>query len=236
MERLLKEVRMLKIYSAVLTILCTIFIFLAFRDKSGQHFKEINVERINIVEKDGTLKMVISNKERQHPGMVNHKMMKPREREAGMIFFNSKGDECGGLVYDGDAKGSGMVYSVDQRNTDQIMQLQYSEAAGKEKGRVYGLKLWDRPDDFTLERLIKVDDSLKKLNDPVLYKKAFAQLNEDGKLGCERFFAGKTSDGEVGLFLRDSNGKVRLRIYVDKNNATHIESLDAKGNIVKSDL
>ncbi|MDR6516950.1 hypothetical protein [Chryseobacterium camelliae] len=129
-----------------------------------------------------------------------------------------------------------MVYSVDQRNTDQIMQLQYSEAAGKEKGRVYGLKLWDRPDDFTLERLIKVDDSLKKLNDPVLYKKAFAQLNEDGKLGCERFFAGKTSDGEVGLFLRDSNGKVRLRIYVDKNNATHIESLDAKGNVVKSDL
>ncbi len=36
-----------------------------------------------------------------------------------------------------------MVYSVDQRNTDQIMQLQYSEEAGKDKKRVYGLKLWD---------------------------------------------------------------------------------------------
>ncbi|WP_394674123.1 hypothetical protein [uncultured Chryseobacterium sp.] len=234
MERLIKEVRILKIYSVALTILCFMFIFLAFRNNPEKHFKEIDVERINIVEKDGTLKMVISNKERQHPGMVNHQLMKPREREAGMIFFNSKGDECGGLVYDGDAKGSGMVYSVDQRNTDQIMQLQYSEVTGKEKGRVYGLKLWDRPDDFTLERLIKVDDSLKKLNDPVLYKNTWAKLTKDGKLGRERFFAGKTADGDVGLFLRDDQGKVRLRIYVDKNNKTHIESLDDNGVILKN--
>ncbi|MDQ1097860.1 MULTISPECIES: hypothetical protein [Chryseobacterium] len=236
MERLLKEIRILKLYSAALTLVCIVFIFLAFRGSSEPHFKEIDVERINIVEKDGTLKMVISNKERQHPGMVNHTMMKPREREAGMIFFNSKGDECGGLVYDGDEKGSGMAYSIDQRNTDQIMQLQYSETVGKEKRRIYGLKLWDRPDDFTLEKLIKVDDSLKKLNDPVLYKKAFAKLNEEGKLGSERFFAGKTADGDVGLFLRDNKGKVRLRIYVDKNDKTHLESLDENGNVVKNNL
>ncbi|WP_294231476.1 hypothetical protein [uncultured Chryseobacterium sp.] len=233
MERLIREVRILKIYGAVLTILCVMFFFLAFRGNPEQHFKEIDVERINIVEKDGTLKMVISNKERQHPGMVNHRAMKPRTREAGMIFFNSKGDECGGLVYDGDDKGSGMVYSVDQRNTDQIMQLQYSEAVGKEKGRVYGLKLWDRPDDFTLEQLIKVDDSLKKLDNPVLYKKAFAKLSEEGKLGNERFFAGKTANGDVGIFIRDNKGKVRLQIYVDKNNRTHIESLDEDGKAVK---
>ncbi|WP_294302270.1 hypothetical protein [uncultured Chryseobacterium sp.] len=234
MERLIKEVRILKIYGTILTILCFMFFFLAFKTNPGQHFKEIDVERINIVEKDGTLKMVISNKERQHPGMVNHQTMKPREREAGMIFFNSKGDECGGLVYDGNEKGSGMVYSVDQRNTDQIMQLQYSESVGKDKKRVYGLKLWDRPDDFTLEKLIKVDDSLKKLNDPVLYKKAFARLNEEGKLGNERFFAGKTADGDVGIFIRDDRGKVRLRIYIDKNNRTHIESVDEDGKTVKN--
>ncbi len=234
MERLIREVRILKIYGAVLTVLCLIFFFLAFKGNPAEHFKEIDVERINIVEKDGTLKMVISNKERQHPGMVNHQTMKPRSREAGMIFFNSKGDECGGLVYDGDEKGSGMVYSVDQRNKDQIMQLQYSEETGKEKKRVYGLKLWDRPDDFTLERLIKVDDSLKKLNNPVLYKKAFAKLSEEGKLGNERFFAGKTADGDVGIFIRDNKGKVRLKIYIDKNNQTHIVSLDENGKAAKN--
>ncbi|RXM40634.1 hypothetical protein BOQ62_04755 [Chryseobacterium sp. CH21] len=234
MEKLIREVRILKIYAVVLTILCAMFFFLAFKNQpSNERFKEIDVERINIVEKDGTLKMVISNKERQHPGLVNHKELKPREREAGLIFFNSMGDECGGLVYDGNEKESGMVYSVDQRNTDQIMQLQYFEGSGKDKNRVYGLKLWDRPDDFPLEDIIKFEDSLKKLNDPAASKKAYAKLREEGKLTNERFFAGKTAAGDVGIFIRDTKGKVRLKLYVDKNNQTHIENLDESGNLVK---
>ncbi len=234
MEKLTREVRILKIYAAVLTVVCLMFFFLAFKNQySNERFKEIDVERINVVEKDGTLKMVISNKERQHPGMANHKAMKPREREAGLIFFNSLGDECGGLVYDANEKESGMVYSVDQRNTDQIMQLQYLEEAGKDKKRVYGLKLWDRPDNFTLEDMIKLDDSLKKLNDPNASKKAYAKLREEGKLTNERFFAGKTMDGDVGIFIRDTQGKVRLKVYIDKNNQTHIENLDENGKPVK---
>ncbi|AZA80973.1 hypothetical protein C1637_10780 [Chryseobacterium lactis] len=234
MEKLIKEVRILKIYAFSLTIVCILFSILAFKNQSSnERFKEIDVERINIVEKDGTLKMVISNKERQHPGMSNHKSMKPRDREAGLIFFNSLGDECGGLVYDANEKGSGMVYSVDQRKTDQIMQLQYFESPGKEKNRVYGLKLWDRPDDFPLEAVIRFDDSIKKLNDPAITKKAYAKLREEGKLGSERFFAGKTANGDVGVFIRDNKGKVRLKLYVDKNNQTHVETLDENGNVVK---
>ena len=234
MEKLIREVRILKIYAVVLTVLCAMFFFLAFKNQSSnERFKEIDVERINIVEKDGTLKMVISNKERQHPGLVNHKEMNPREREAGLIFFNSMGDECGGLVYDGNEKESGMAYSVDQRNTDQIMQLQYSESAGKDKKRVYGLKLWDRPDDFPMEYLIKAADSIKKLNNPKTARKAFVQLKEKGRLGSERFFAGKTANGDVGIFIRDTNGKVRLKLYIDKNNQTHIENIDESGNLVK---
>ncbi|CAM3042285.1 hypothetical protein DRF59_12085 [Chryseobacterium flavum] len=234
MEKLIKEVRILKIYAVSLTVLCGMFFFLAFKNQSSkERFKEIDVERINIVEKDGTLKMVISNKERQHPGMINHKEMMPREREAGLIFFNSLGDECGGLIYDANEKESGMVYSVDQRNTDQIMQLQYFEGSGKDKKRVYGLKLWDRPDDFPLEEIIRFEDSLKKLNDPVASKKAYAKLREEGKLTNERFFAGKTADGDVGVFIRDTKGRVRLKLYVDKNNQTHIENLDENGNPAK---
>ena len=231
MEKLVREVRILKIYAASLTVVCILFFILAFKNQSSnERFKEIDVERINIVEKDGTLKMVISNKERQHPGKFNHKDLNPREREAGLIFFNSLGDECGGLVYDANEKESGMVYSVDQRRTDQVMQLQYFERAGKEKNRVYGLKLWDRPDDFPMEALIKFDDSLKKLNNAAISKKAYTKLREEGKLGNERFFAGKTANGDVGVFIRDAKGNIRLKLYVDKNNQTHIENVDEKGN------
>ncbi|WP_265129347.1 hypothetical protein [Chryseobacterium oranimense] len=234
MEKLIREVRILKIYAVSLTVVCILFFFFGFKNqKTTQRFEEIDVERINIIEKDGTLKMVISNKSRQHPGMFNKKELKPREREAGMIFFNELGDECGGLVYGADKDGSGMVYSVDQRNTDQIMQLQYMEGTGNKKNRTYGLKLWDRPDDFPLEDIIKFEDSLKKLNDPVASKKAYAKLRSEGKITQERFFAGKTADGDVGLFIKDTKGNVRLKIYVDKNNQTHMDKLDENGKIIQ---
>ncbi|MBT2622625.1 hypothetical protein [Chryseobacterium sp. ISL-6] len=230
MEKLIREVRMLKIYAASLTIAFVLLFLLAFKSSNEhQRFEEIDVERINIVEKDGTLKMTISNKKRQHPGMFNNKDLKPREREAGLIFFNELGDECGGLVYGADERESGMVYSFDQRNTDQIMQLQYLEDAGDKKSRTYGLKLWDRPDNFPMEEIMKFEDSLKRLNDPVASKKAYAKLRQEGKLTSERFFAGKTSNGDVGLFIRDDKGRLRLKIYVDKNNQTHIENIDEKG-------
>ena len=84
-----------------------------------------------------------------------------------------------------------------------------------------------------MEDIIKAGDSIKKLNNPEASKKAFAQLQEKGKLGNERFFAGKTANGDVGVFIRDIKGKVRLKLYVDKNNQTHIENLDENGNLVK---
>jgi len=233
MEKLIKEVRFLKLYSAMLTLVCCLLFFFAFKpNHSKQRFEEIDVERINIVEKDGSLKMVISNKQRQHPGMFNGKSLKPRTREAGMIFFNELGDECGGLVYDGNDKESAMVYSVDQRNTDQIMQLQYLEGAGEHKYRTYGLKLWDRSDDFPIEAIMKFEDSLKALKDTAATRNAYAWLRAQGKLAQERLFAGKLSNGEVGLFLRDDKGRVRLKIYVGKDNQAHIEQLDETGQLI----
>ncbi len=234
MEKLIREVRILKIYAGCLTAACILFFFLAFKNQnSKQRFEEIDVERINIIEKDGKLKMVISNQKRQHPGMFNNKNLKPRERNAGLIFFNELGDECGGLVYGADDSGSGMVYSVDQRKTDQIMQLQYTEGTGDQKNRTYGLKLWDRPDDFPIEEIIRFEDSLKRLNDPAASKRAYAKLRAEGKLTSERFFAGKAANGDVGLFIKDTNGRIRLRVYIDKNNQTHIDRLDESGQVVK---
>ena len=94
--KLEKEVRFLKVYAVAATLFCAVFLLSAFAVQSKkQKFEEIDVERINIVEKDGRLRMVISNAQRQHPGSVDGKII-PREngRSAGMIFFNERGDEC----------------------------------------------------------------------------------------------------------------------------------------------
>src|SRR5207245_4518780 len=127
-----KEVRYLKIYAVVSTLLFAVFLLSAFAVVSKKKFEEIDVERINVVEKDGKLKMVISNKERQHPGTMDGKYYKEREgqRPAGIIFFSEKGDEIGGLVFDGDTgKGQGGSLTFDKFRGDQTIQFTHDEDA-----------------------------------------------------------------------------------------------------------
>jgi hypothetical protein len=76
-----KENFILKLYSITLTFILGLIILSSFQsNNSNQKFDEITVERINIVEPDGKLKMVISNEKRQHPGMVDGKPFDARKR------------------------------------------------------------------------------------------------------------------------------------------------------------
>ena len=89
-----KENFILKIYSITLTLFFGFLLMSGFQSSnSDQKFDEITVERINIVEPDGKLKMVISNQARQHHGIVNGKIIKrDNPRPPGMIFFNQTFD------------------------------------------------------------------------------------------------------------------------------------------------
>src|SRR5690349_1064712 len=143
-EKMIRDIKLLKWYAGISTLAIVFLIAQFFLSTSTNRFEEINAERINIVESDGTLKMVISNKERQHPGLSNFKPLPARERAAGIIFFNSSGDECGGLTYEGNEKEAGFGFSTDQFRNDQIMQFQYDQIGiGDSVKRSYGLKLWD---------------------------------------------------------------------------------------------
>jgi hypothetical protein len=232
--KLLKQVRFLRYYTFTITILFAGLLFMAFnRDSAHEKFKEIDVERINVIEKGGKLKLVISNAERQHPGIIDGKTLPKRDRPAGMIFFNETGDECGGLVYDGTKKSAGMVLSIDQYRNDQIMQLQYSEEAdGTQKSRSYGLKLWDRPDSYPAGRLMADVDSVKRSNNEARMQEFINSLNEQGLLGKERLFVGKTQKDDVGLFIRDPKGRPRIKIFVDKDGKGNIQFLDTLGKQV----
>lgn len=230
-DKIYRELRALKVYSFMLTAALIVLLAMSFKkEEQKQVFGEIDVERINIVEKDGTLKMVISNQKRQHPGMMDGKKLPAREREPGMIFFNTEGDECGGLVYDGNKDGGGMAFSVDQYKNDQVMQLNYDEELTDGKRlRSYGIKLWDRPESFSLSRKIEFFDSLKKLNDQKVFDAEVQKLADKGLLGKQRLFMGKNKEEEVGLFINDEKGKPRIRIYVNNQGDPVIEFLDANG-------
>jgi hypothetical protein len=60
-----RELRLLKGYALVVTVLLGTLSLAAFqRSAQNTKFTEIDVERINIVEPDGKLRMVISNRPR----------------------------------------------------------------------------------------------------------------------------------------------------------------------------
>ena len=225
-----QSLRFFKFYSIFLTIAITALICLSFRN-SRQKFDEIDVERINVLEKDGSLKMVISNSARQHPGAMDGKDFPKRDRQAGIIFFNSQGDECGGLVYDGNNKEAGMAYSIDKYKDDQIMQLQYMENT-EDKSRKYGLQLWDYGKENAIYERAARSKALDSLKSDSLVSIGLKKMHAEGLLPSERLFVGKAFNDEVGLFIKDNQGSPRIKVFVDKKNQPKIVFLDSLGKEV----
>jgi hypothetical protein len=60
------------------------------------------VERINVVEPDGTLRLAISN-QTKFPGPIYHgkEYPHPDRKTAGRLFFNDEGSENGGMIFGG---------------------------------------------------------------------------------------------------------------------------------------
>lgn len=121
--------RILLMYSAVLTTLVAVFVLTGATSRV-RSFDEIQVHRINVVESDGTLRMVISNRGRLPGVIVRGKESPPNDRpQAGMIFYNDEGSENGGLIFGGhrNEKGevvdSGGSLSFDKYGDNQIVQL-----------------------------------------------------------------------------------------------------------------
>ncbi len=117
-------------YSAVLSTTFAVVLLMGATSHRSQAFDEIQVHRINVVEPDGTLRMVISNHDRL-PGVIVKGKESPKvdRPEAGMLFYNNEGSENGGLIFGGhrNEKGeivdSGGSLSFDKYGASQIVQL-----------------------------------------------------------------------------------------------------------------
>src|SRR6266700_1109793 len=138
----------MRAYVAVSSLALVILSTAAFRQASKpQNLGEITVERINVVDANGTLRLVISNKDRQHPGVVDGKTIDRPRPVAGLLFFNDEGDEVGGLTYSGQVKdgvrNAGSSLNLDQLKQDQTIGLGYTESRGQ---RTAALQVWDPPD------------------------------------------------------------------------------------------
>ena len=223
----------LTLFNILFTSIVFCYVFVAFKEKEKDyHIDEITVKRLNIVDESGeALRMVISNETRQHSGILNGKEMPQRERPAGIIFFNSVGDECGGLLYNGNDEQAGMVLSIDQYRDDQIMQLQYQENTFDDK-RKYGLQIWDYKKEDGFDERYERYLELNTIEDKELREQRIAEMKSDSLWMEDRMFVGKNFQNQVGLFINDQFGNARIRVYIDENDEPKFELLDREGKVL----
>jgi len=232
--KLEKEVRFLKIYAVAATLFCVLFLLSAAATRSERpRFEEIDVERINIVEKDGTLRMVISNEARQHPGITNGKIIERKgPRPPGMIFFNHLGDEMGGLIF-GDNGGNGHFgsFTWDKVRNDQTMGFRYLES---DDGTYQsGLEMWQQPNipsDVMLEKY----QAANKIKDEAKRKAAIQEMVDNNELTTNRLFLGKRRDNSNELLMCDLKGRPRIRMKVAADGTPKLDFLDEEGKVIYS--
>jgi hypothetical protein len=232
-QSLRRQLRFLRLYAVANTLVMIVLATSAFRQAAPpQKFGEVTVERLNVVDADGTLRLVISNKDRMHPGQMDGKVIDRPRPVAGLLFFNEAGDEVGGLAFTGrEVNGvpqANASIMFDQYKQDQTIGFSYSESNGR---RSAGFQVWDRSD-TRLSELIEKLNAANKIADRAERDKAIAAIRAAAPPAPRRVFVGKNSEKAATVALADGDGKPRLTLTVDAAGNPRIEFLDATGKVV----
>ncbi len=229
-----RQLRFLHAYVATTLLVFVALAVSAFgQPTTPRNLGEITAERINIVDTNGTLRMVISNKDRMHPGVIGGKVLQRPRPYAGLIFFNDQGDEAGGLILTGReqngnrAADAGLMF--DQLGQDQTIGFDYTEENGR---RTAAFKVWDRPD-VPLSELIEKMNAANANQNQAQRDAAIAQVRATAPKSAQRVFVGKTLDRVASVMLSDAQGRNRLALKVDADGNASIEFLDAEGKVIQ---
>jgi hypothetical protein len=234
-----RELRILRCYTLVTSVVWGVLTLTSFA-KAGQRarFEEIDVERINVVEKDGRLRLVISNEARSLPPLDNGKpfLTAMAGTRPGLLFYNDEVTEAGGLVFDGARRADGRTsayghLSFDQYDQNQVVFLQYRDNNGLRRA---GLTVTDRPD-APFARYFIVRDSLLALPASPARDSAVQRWRRERVSDTEsalRVFVGRDTAKVARVALADARGRPRLTLSVDSAGSARIDFLDAAGLVV----
>lgn len=193
--------RFLIVYSGILTLAFMVTVLCGFT-LIDRTFDQITVHRINVVEPNGTLRMVISDHAELPGVIVKGKQEAPPTRpQAGMLFYNDEGSEVGGLIFAGHKNSRGQVVdsggslSFDKYGASQIVQL-----AG-------------------------VDDKTNRFA-------GLSVSGYVGETRAQRVWVGRGRDGDATVALMDAKGRKRLVLDVTPEGAASISFLDASGKVI----
>ncbi len=190
------------VYSCVISTALLASLLMGTKPQPSR-FDEISVHRLNVTEPDGTLRMVISDKDRLPPVIIKGKErpeMGEARRQAGMIFYNDEGTENGGLIFSGrkNDKGqivdSGASLSFDRYGAGQTIQLagvddSENHFAGLQVNDVGGQRVWAGRDG-----------------------KGLASISLAAADGKERIRLQVSAEGKASIVFLDDKGKVLQKL------------------------
>lgn len=228
-------------WSATVVIIVGSVALMAFHrpaqdDVQKGRFTEIDAERINIIEPDGRLGLVLANQGRLPDVIIDgveHDTGRKGSRGPGMLFFNHKGDESGGLTYstretEGGAYRASAGMSFDQYGTDQVVTISYADNNGVRRS---GLTVVDRPVHPNISEILQMQRAIAEArgDERERLSREMREAQRQGRFGAPRVFLG-SDDGSAMLRLQDTFGRDRVMIVVDSDNVARLEFLDENGN------
>ena len=204
----------------------------------------LKAERLEIVEADGSLAIVLANSQRPAVVTIDGQVLMAGQEEErrgvpSIIFFDGKGDEVGGMLFGVRETAGGYRavrhLSLDAYKQDQTVRLMHTQTPN---GSTSGLNITDRPVHSQI-------DALAQLGLPVgasreVIQAAVEALPEDERAtrlrelfgGAGRAFLGATPDGEARLTLSDGEGRPRVVIEAPRDGDPTIRILDEEGATV----
>lgn len=206
----------------------------------------LTVERLEIVEPNGSLAIVLANSQRPTVATIDGQVIMAGQEEErrgfpSMTFFDGKGDEVGGIAFGVKETPSGYqalrLFALDAHNQDQAVVLMHDQAPD---GSISGLSVTDRPAHSnrpahsTLDALAELGLSVGASREQI--QAAMEQIPEASRgirlrelFGTPRAFFGSTRAGEAGLTLRDGEGRPRVVIEAPREGPPAIRFLDDVG-------
>ena len=249
LTKLLSNPRFLAIYSAVvtLTFLLTVGFGIArggfdLRPVSAAQtpasqstvFDQITVHRINVVEPDGTPRLIIASKA-EFPGSFfkSREISRPdRSDSAGLLFMNDEGTENGGLIFGGHQSSDGTPHSFGHLSFDEYEQDQTLSFDTSQNGKSHftSYQINDVGNSPLTPDVTEAFQKLRAMPDGAEKQKARAAMMAKYPF-AQRAALERDDDKSVALRLRDTEGKTRILLRVAADGTPSMQFLDAAGKV-----
>jgi hypothetical protein len=236
--------KFLTAYSGVLTVGVAVALLSGFTaHNNNPRFDTITVQRVNVVEPDGKLRMVLTNNNRI-PGVIveGHEYADYGNRKpttaAGILFYDAQATESGGLTFGGRKDAQGRIsrfghLAFDRYNQDQMLTI---SARDDGTNHLSQISFIDQPN-WSIKEYLDLRDSISNLP-PAEQEEAIREFFEThpGGAGVRTLLSSQNFPAAPGesrntLNLSDLQGLERTRLTVAPDGTPRLEFLDSAGNV-----